>query len=355
MALRICYIAGREATYSRTRIMLKAMDQAGFKVVSCLPSDKRFRHYPRLIWKFIRESKKCDLILVGFYGQLLFPAVRLLTKKPILLDLYVSTFDTMVHDRGTAKPKSLLAWLYRFVDRFSMRLSDRIILETRNHIRNYAGRFKIPEEKFEHLFLASDESVVKPKKDRSRKKQFLVHFHGEYAPFHGVEYIIRAADLLRKEPIRFQLIGKGITYQKNRALAESLTLENITFIEQVPYENLADMMAKADCCLGVFGNNARNPRILTNKVVETLAAGKPLISQRNLPVQELVRDGESGLLVERGNPSQIAQAILKLKKSSRLRKQLGEKGHAVFLKHCTLKVFSDQLKKIVEEMVAHEF
>jgi glycosyltransferase involved in cell wall biosynthesis len=352
MGLRICYIAGRETTYSRTRILLKAMDRAGFEIVPCLPPDKRFRHYPRLVWKFIRGSKKCDLILVGFYGQLLFPVVRLLTKKPILLDLYVSTFDTLVHDRGTAKPNSLLAWLYRFVDRLSMRLSDRIILETRNHIQNYAERFKIPEAKFEHLFLASDESVMKPKKIGREKRPFLVHFHGEYAPFHGVEYIIRAADLLREEPIRFQLIGKGITYKKDRALAESLGLENITFIEQVPYENLADRMAKADCCLGVFGNNARNPRILTNKVVETLAAGKPLISQRNLPIQELVKDGETALLVERGNPSQIAEAILRLKKSPRLRKQLGEKGHTVFLNHCTLKVFSDRLKKIVKEMVA---
>lgn len=351
MGLRICYIAGREAAYSRTRILLKAMDRAGFEVVSCLPPNKHFRHYPRLVWKFIRENRKCDLILIGFYGQLLFPVVRLITKKPILLDLYVSTFDTMVHDRGTAKPNSLPAWLYRFVDRFSMRLSDRIILETRNHIRNYADRFKIPKEKFEHLFLASDESVVRPKEDRSKKKQFLVHFHGEYAPFHGVEYIIRAAHLLRNEPIQFQLIGKGITYKRDRALAESLVLKNINFIERVPYENLADMMAKADCCLGVFGNNARNPRILTNKVVETLAAGKPLISQRNLPIQELVRDGESALLVERGNPLQIAEAILKLKRSPHLRKRIGEKGYAVFQKHCTLKVFSNQLKNIVEEMV----
>ena len=352
MGLRICYIAGREAIYSRTRILLKAMDLAGFEVVSCLPPNKYFRHYPRLIWKFIREDRKCDLILIGFYGQLLFPVVRLLTKKPILLDLYVSTFDTMVHDRGTAKPNSFRAWLYRFVDRFSMRLSDRIILETRNHIQNYASRFKIPEEKFEHLFLASDESVVRPKKGRNQKQQFLVHFHGEYAPFHGVEYIIRAAHLLRNEQVQFQLIGKGITYRKDRALAETLDLKNITFIERIPYEKLADMMAKADCCLGVFGNNARNPRILTNKVVETLAAGKPLISQRNLPIQELVKDGESALLVERGNPSQIAEAILKLKKSPRLRKRIGEKGYTVFQKHCTLKVFSSQLKNIVKEMVA---
>lgn len=350
--MHICYIAGREAIYSRTRIILKALDQAGFQVTSCLPPNKYFRNYPRLIWKFIRKGRNCDLILVGFYGQLLFPFVRMFTKRPILLDLYVSTFDTMVYDRGMAKPKSFLAWLYRFVDRLSMRLSDKIILETQNHIENYARRFKIPKGKFEHLFLASDESVMKPQKSYLKNQKFLVHFHGEYAPFHGVRYIIESAHLLRDKAVHFQLIGKGITYQRDRALAEELDLKNVTFIENVPYENLADMMARADCCLGVFGNNNRNPRILTNKVIETLAVGKPLISQCNDPIQELVKDGESALLVERANPSQIAEAILKLKQSPRLRKQIAEKGHVVFQKHCTLKRFSDQLRNIIFDMVA---
>ena len=84
MRLRICYIAGREAEYSRTRTVMAGLLYAGFEVIPCFPATKSFKHYPRLIWKFIKYQQSCDLILVGFYGQLLLPVVRLLTKKPPL-------------------------------------------------------------------------------------------------------------------------------------------------------------------------------------------------------------------------------------------------------------------------------
>ena len=348
--LRVCYIAGREAGYSRTRTIIEALKLAGFKTILCLPPGKSFFYYPDLIWKFVKHRKKCNLVIVGFYGQLLLPIVRLLTKKPILYDIYISTYDTMVYDRRKTKPGTFISMLYQFVDRLSMSLADSIILETKDHIRNYSKKFKIPEEKFEHLFLTVDEKVIYPKVSKAKNKRFLVHFHGEYAPFHGVRYILKAADLLRNEEIDFQIIGKGITYQQDRAFAEKLKLKNVHFIDWVPYDKLADAMSNADCCLGIFGDNPRTLRVLTNKVVEALAVGKPLITTKNQPVQELVKDGVSAILVERANSQAIADAILKLKNNPVFRRQIGENGRRVFLEHCSMKTFSLHLRSIIERM-----
>jgi len=349
--LRVCYIAGREAEYSRTRTIVKALKLAGLKTILCLPPGKSFFYYPRLIWEFVKYERSCSLIIVGFYGQLLLPIVRLLTKKPILYDIYISTYDTMVYDRGKTKPGTFMARVYRFVDRLSMSLADGIILETKDHIRDYSRKFKIPEQKFEHLFLTVDENVIYPKVSEVENKRFLVHFHGEYAPFHGVRYILKAADILRGEKIDFQIIGKGITYQQDRALAKKLELGNVRFIDWVPYDKLADVMSNADCCLGIFGDNPRTLRVLTNKVVEALAVGKPLITARNQPVRELIEDGVSGMLVERANARAIASAILKLKNDPALRRRIGENGRKVFLEHCSMKTFSLRLKSIIERMV----
>ncbi|HEX9654657.1 MAG TPA: hypothetical protein VGA99_13190, partial [bacterium] len=68
--LRICYIAGREATYSRTHLVIQGLRRAGYDVVTCLPPDKSFKHYPWLIWQFLRRQRGCDLVVVGFYGQI---------------------------------------------------------------------------------------------------------------------------------------------------------------------------------------------------------------------------------------------------------------------------------------------
>ena len=350
--MKICYVAGREATYSRTRTMMYALQKAGYEVVTCLPPSRGMKHYPRILWQFLRKKRGCDLVVVGFYGQLLLPLVRLFTRKPILFDVYISTFGTMVHDRGKGSERGLLGRLFWLSDVISMRLADRIIIESRHHIREYARMFHVPEQKFRHLFLATDPKVLRPKSGAaSGNGKFLVHFHGEYAPFHGVKYILQAADRLRDENVEFQIIGTGITYEEDMRLARQLKLDNCRFIDRVPYEELADYMSRADCCLGFFGDNPRTLRVFTNKVVEALAVGKPLISTRNQPVQELLQDGESALLVERANPDALADAIRRLRDDPDLRQRIAERGHQRFLENCTLDVFASKLKTIIEEMV----
>ncbi len=371
--IKVCYIAGREASYSRTHMVAQGLQRAGCDVVTCLPPGKSFRHYPKLIWQFLRKKRGCDLVVVGFYGQLIFPFVWLLTRKPILYDVYISTYDTMVHDRGKGGEKSLISRFYYWSDVLSMRLADRIILETHDHILDYSRKFGVPESKFFHIFLATDDSVLLPKTGIAENgaagangdpggngqsadsvqtgDQFLVHFHGEYAPFHGVEHILRAADLLRDENVHFQVIGRGITYDHDMKLARDLHLKNCTFIDWVPYAQLADHMCRAQACLGIFGENPRTERVLTNKVVESIAVARPLITARNEPVQELLKDGESALLVERANPEAIARAILKLRDDSVLRGKISRNGYDVFLRNCTLDMFSKKLDTVIKEML----
>ncbi len=316
-----------------------------------MPPNKSFKNYPKILWEFLRKKRGCDLVVVGFYGQLLLSIVWLLTRKPILFDVYISTFGTMVDDRDKARPTSFLAKLFWLSDVISMTLADRIIIESQHHIREYARMFRVPEEKFRHVFLATDPDVMRPKSVSQTNGKFLVHFHGEYAPFHGVRYILQAAHQLRNENIQFQIIGKGITYQEDMQLAKVLNLDNCNFIEWVKYEELPDYMSQADCCLGFFGDNPRTKRVFTNKVIEAIAVGKPLISTKNQPIQELLKDGESAVLVERANPNAIAEAILKLRDDKALRERIARQGHELFLQNCTLAVFSTKIKSIIEEML----
>lgn len=348
---KVCYVAGREESYSRTMMIIRSLRAAGYEVATCLPPNRSFKNYPSVILQFLRKKRDCDLVIIGFYGQLLLPLVWLLTRKPILFDIYITTFGTMIHDRNKADANSFIAKLFWLSDYISMTLAKRIIIESRHHIREYARMFGIPEEKFRHIFLATDPSLLYPKENGESNGEFLVHFHGEYAPFHGVKHILHAADILRGENIHFQIIGTGITYDEDMQLAESLKLDNCRFIDRVPFAELADYMSRADCCLGFFGDNPRTMRVFTNKVVEALAVGKPLISTKNEPIQELLTDGESALLVERGNPPAIAEAVLRLRNDERLRERISKKGHRKFQENCTLDVFSGQLKKVIEEML----
>ena len=346
-----CYIAGRELSYSRTMIVRKALEKAGFDVIGIFPPDKRFRHYFRLLWQFIRKKRNCDIIIVGFYSQLLMPFIRLLTHKPILCDFYASTYDIMVLDRQKVKPGSFKAWFCWWIDRLALLCADSVILETRNRILNYSQKFRVPQEKFEHVFLAADDTQLAPQAVLQIKDAFLVHFHGEFAPFHGVRTILKAADLVRDENICFEIIGTGITYNKDRAYADCLQLTNVKFINWVPYDRLAENLGRAHCCLGIFGDNTRTTQELTNKVVEILAVARPLITTMNEPVQELVRDGESAILIPSANPHALAKAVLTLRDNQGLARKIAQNGHQQFRKHCALNVFSNRLREIINSMI----
>ena len=348
--MKILYVAGREVGYSRTHVVLKALHAQGFEVVGCFPPDRSFKHYPKLIWRAVRLARGCEIVLVGFYGQIILPLIKLFTRKPILFDMYIATYDTMVYDRGKAKPKSLKAGIYGLSDQIAAWLSKRIVLETDSHIEYFSGKFHVRRDKFDRIFLAVDDELIYPKTRQKDTDKFLVHFHGEYAPFHGIQYILQAAHLLENEAIKFQIIGRGITYEEDRQLAQELQLKNVDFLDPVPYEELANYIAKADVCLGIFGHNERTLVVTTNKVIESIAMCKPLITGRNEPVQELLAHEESVYLVERADPQALADAILTLKANSALRGKLASEGHKVFLQHCTTDVLGKGFAKIIREM-----
>jgi len=349
--IKVCYMAGREYEYVRTRTVVLALQAAGFDVKMSLPPNKRFRHYPKILWKFLKMKRKCDVVIVGFYGALLMPVVRLFTSKPVIFDIHSGTHETML-DWEKVKSKSIMAKFFYQVDKITMKMADCIILESKDHIRNWSKTYGIPRNKFRHVFLAVDDNVIYPKpQNKNNRDAFLVHFHGEFAPFHGVEYILRAAHLLKDKGIEFQIIGFGTTYEKDMKLVKELNLTNCRFIRWVPYEKLADAMCRADVCLGFFGDRKRAYEVFTNKVVEAIAVKRPLVTMRNSPVQELLEDGESVVFVNPGDPTALADALLNLKNNSRLRQRISENGHKVFLTHCTIEMFAKRLKEIITELV----
>lgn len=351
MPIKVCYLAGREAGYSRTHNMLLALKSAGFEVELLAPKGKSKLHHPRLISRMLGKLDEADVIVVGFYGQLLMPFARLLSRKPIVFDVYAATHSTLVEDRRVIGRNNPLAKLFWLTDHLALRCADRVILDTRHQIRTFADAYDVDVSKFRRLFLCSDESVMRPSGAVPAGEAFRVHFHGEFAPFHGVDVILRAAHLLRDHDVSFTIIGTGITYERDRGLARELGLPNVRFIDRVPYAELAQHMSQANACLGIFADSARAARELTNKVIEAMAVGRPLITRDNASVRELLQDGHSALLIEPASPEQLAQAILRLKDDPALCERLGSNALEQYRLNCSRSQFAEELGQIIRGLV----
>ncbi|KAA3612247.1 MAG: glycosyltransferase [Calditrichaeota bacterium] len=350
----ICYIAGREITYSRTHVILHTLQKMGHDVHAILPPDKSFLHYPKLLLQFLFTIRKCDLVVVGFYGHFLILFVRLITRKPILFDALVSTFFVM-RDRGQSNKGGFKDQIFFLLDKVAMSAADKIILESNDHTLARARVFRLPESRFKRIYLPTIDATVYPQKIKKSLVPFLVHFHGEFAPFHGVKYILEAAKILENEAVIFRIIGDGITAAEDKRLAAELDLQNCEFIERVPFVELPERMSEAGVCLGIFGDTVRTHHELTNKVIEAMAAGCALITAKNAPVQELLQHEKSALLVPPADAKALAAAILQLKTDSALRDKLGHNARKIYLEKCSLEIFQREFNQVLNDLMQNKY
>ena len=88
--------------------------------------------------------KQYDTIFVGFAPQLILPLFGWrFRKKTVVIDFFISVYDTMIQDRKKWKDGSMLAKFCHWIDRSTLRKADRIISDTNAHGDYFAKEFDI--------------------------------------------------------------------------------------------------------------------------------------------------------------------------------------------------------------------
>lgn len=109
----------------------------------------------------------------------------------------------------------MLAKLFWLTDHVAMRCADRMIMDSDHQVRRLASTYRVDAKRVTRIHLSSDETLMPPCPGVAPPRRFHVHFHGEFAPFHGVDVILRAAKLLQGHEVDFKIIGTGITYARD--------------------------------------------------------------------------------------------------------------------------------------------
>jgi len=347
--MKVCYFGIYQSSYPRNNILIEGLRQNNIEVIECCDRSKGIKKYWRLFWKHWQIRNDYNIMMVGFLGQSIIFLAKLISRKPIILDAFISLYDTNVFDRKICSSKSLRARYYYFLDKFSCHIADKVLLDTDCHIDYFVKTFKLSRKKFVRIFVGSNDRIFYPQPNtRKIIDRFLVHFHGYIVPFHGVEYIVRAAKVLEKENIIFQFITRyDSSFQDLQKLVKQLNIKNINFIEVVSYGKLAQYMNQADVCLGVFGTTPKIQKVIPNKIFEALACVKTLITARTPAVKELLTDRENCLLTELGDPRDLADKILELKNNPAFKEKIAQNGYQLYKENLTPKILGAKLKDIL--------
>ena len=164
--------------------------------------------------------------------------------------------------------------------------------------------------------------------DRATAAAIRSRFEGKFLVGHiaaldnaqkGQEYIFEAArELAQTHPdIHFLLVGGGEDEQMLKSMAAGLT--NLEFEGFV--DNVGDYLAAFDIFI-LPSNREGIGSILLDAMDQRLAVVAAAVGG----VPSIVKDGDTGLLIEPRSPGQLKDAILRLRAEPDLRRDLGERG-----------------------------
>lgn len=199
-------------------------------------------------------------------------AVRRACSAPVVLDLFLSAYDTIVEDRRLVLPGSLGAHWLQQLDRRACAAVDLVLLDTPENAVYTADLTGLPVEHFAWLPIGDpDAAAVTPWPAAPGPLRVL--FFGTGVPLHGLAVLLEAVAMV--PDVALTLVG-GTPADRARAasLGERVRLEP----EFVGRDRLQELLQQAQLVAGVFGSGSKAQRVVPFKVVHALAAGRPVVT-----------------------------------------------------------------------------
>jgi len=329
----ICFFGRLDEGYPKSDVILKGLEHIGRPAYRCVTSSKRrlLARYAILLVRYLTMKRSFSVLFVPQFRHkdvVLASILAKLTGKRVVFDPLVSRFDTKIMDRGDAGVRSFQAWHNRNLDKIALTLSDMVLADTGAHAEYFAAEFGVSPSKVRVLPVGVDESLFSPPAEALRQDgRFRVLFFGNYLPLHGADTIVDAAAmLLHREDIEFIMIGDGQTFPSVQAKVIHDKLTNVKLLPRVPIDELASRIAESDVCLGIFGTTPKAGRVVANKVYQSMAVGKPVITADSAAVRELFTDGDDICLVQPASAEALAARIDELHANPGTGVRIGERA-----------------------------
>jgi glycosyltransferase involved in cell wall biosynthesis len=199
-----------------------------------------------------------------------------------------------------------------------------------------------------------DAEKFKPAGDKAAaKRQFalddkpVVLFVGSLIPRKGLHFLVEAAKKIvrQKADTKFVIVGDGpLKNQLLSKLGKANLSGNFTFLSGLSEDALAAVYNCAD--VFVLPSIQEGQGIV---LLEAQAAANPVVAFDVGGVNEAVRGGETGLLVNRGDSGELADAVLKLLSDESLREKMGASGRRFVVDNFTWDICAERMLQVYRE------
>jgi glycosyltransferase involved in cell wall biosynthesis len=177
----------------------------------------------------------------------------------------------------------------------------------------------------------------------------LVGAVGNIRPSKAYPVLLEAAALLRRNsPRAYRFVIVGDT--RSPLHAELLEQRRALGLEEtVQFTGFREDMHRLMSAFDVYALSS-SAEGFSLSTVQALAAGVPVVATRCGGPEEILADGESGILVPTGNPAALASAIESIAADADRRRQLVEAGRRLVARRFTLEAMVRGYEAIYEEV-----
>jgi glycosyltransferase involved in cell wall biosynthesis len=120
-------------------------------------------------------------------------------------------------------------------------------------------------------------------------------FYGQLIPLHGIGTVLEAALSPRGAAYHWTIIGSGQEIGMVESALGGKPPAHITWKRWVPYGDLADEIATASICLGIFGTSRKAASVVPNKVYQCLASGRHVVTRDSEAIHQLTVQDKTGV------------------------------------------------------------
>jgi len=239
----------------------------------------------------------------------------------------------------------------------TLHLSDSIICPS-NVTRDYIASLGLNRKLVTVIpnGVSPDDFPATPLPARDGRELVLLYI-GTLADWQGLDIVIKALPkILEQQVIRLLIVGRGRSRQRKMLAKQIRKLgleEHVTIQPAVPHHEIPELIAQADICVAPLSLNDRNVTqgACPIKVLEYMAAGRPLLASNMPIVRELVREDVDGLLFSPNDPDDLARQALTLLENKELSQRLADSAAAYVREKFTWHESQKKLGKVYQNLL----
>ena len=244
---------------------------------------------------------------------------------------------------GGIERKSFVYKYFHFVSKNIYKRMDKILITSRMFADYLKKEFGIDEEHTQYLPQYA-EGIFEQIPEKKENGMFDFMFAGNIGAVQSVETIIKTAEILKNEPVKFHIVGGGTDLERLQKMATGLNLDNVNFYGRRPLEEMPLFYEKADAMLITLSADPVLSLTLPGKVQSYMAVGKPIIGAIDGETRAIIEDAECGFCGKAEDADELARNIRRFVDDS-MRKKMGWNARKYYEEHFEKSKFIDRLER----------